>query len=286
MDQFDYNQSNTRERVAARRRARSARGGSTVRARPRRAVGAWLASGRLASLLLLIAALGGLLYVATAPRFTVRQVVVEGAQAMSEQKVAELAGAQGQSIWLVDTRQVVERLLANAYVEQASASVALPDQLTIVLRERRPEVRWQSGGALYLLDATGRVLDTDQTAPVSTTLVIEDRSNQLLRPNDTVDQDALALGRVLSLRLPTELGLRAAHIGWNIDTRLFVTTADNRTIIFGSSDALDSKLAVLGTLLRDGTAFTVLDLRPSTPFYRNDAPSATAPADATETPTE
>ena len=39
---------------------------------PRRAVGSWIASGRIASLLLLIAALGGLLYIATAPRFTVR----------------------------------------------------------------------------------------------------------------------------------------------------------------------------------------------------------------------
>jgi cell division protein FtsQ len=242
MDRFDYNQPNTRERIAARRRSRATRAGSAVRPGPRRAVGSWVASGRIASLLLLIAALGGLLYVATAPRFTVREIAVEGAQAMKSSAIAELSGAQGQSIWLVDTHQIAERLKRSAYIEQARASVALPDRLSIAVTERRPEVRWLSGGTLYLLDGDGRVLDTDTTSPVSNTLVIEDRSNRL------------------RLRLPAELGLRPAHIGWNLDTKIFITTADNRTIIFGRSDNLDDKLSVLGTLLKDGTAFTLLDL--------------------------
>jgi cell division protein FtsQ len=282
MDRFDYNQPNTRERIAARRRSRAAQAGSAVRPGPRRAVGSWVASGRIASLLLLIAALGGLLYIATAPRFTVRQIAVEGAQAMKSSAIAELAGARGQSIWLADTRQIVERLKGNAYIEQAQASVALPDRLLIRVTERRPEVRWLSGGTLYLLDASGRVLDTEATEPISNSLVIEDGSNRLLQPNDMVDTDALKLGRVLSLRLPAELGLRPAHIGWNLDTKIFITTADNRMIIFGRSDNLDDKLSVLGTLLRDGTAFTLLDLRPVTPFYRNDAPGAPAPPEAPE----
>lgn len=275
MDHFDYNQPNTRARIAARRQARTKRAGPAVRPGPKRAVGAWLATGKIASLLLLFAALGGLLYVATAPRFTVREIAVEGAQALSHEKVAELAGARGLSIWLIDTKQIVERLKTNAYVEHASASTALPDRLSITVRERRPELRWQSGGALYLLDADGRVLDTDDTAPLSDTLVIDDLSNRRLEPNDIVDPDALELGRVLSLRLPAELGLRPSRIAWNIDTKIFITTPDNRTIIFGTSDNLDGKLLVLGTLLKDQTAFTLLDLRPRTPYYRNDAPGAT-----------
>jgi cell division protein FtsQ len=284
MDRFDYNQPNTRERIAARRKSRATRAGSAVRPGPRRAVGSWIASGRIASLLALIAALGGLLYIATAPSFNVREISVEGAQAMKPSAIAELAGVRGQSIWLVDTRQIVERLKGSAYIEQAQASVTLPNRLSIVVTERRPEIRWQSGGALYLLDASGRVLDTDTTGPISSTLVIEDRSNQPLKPNDMVDADALKLGRMLSLRLPAELGLQPAHIGWNLDTRIFITTADNRTIIFGRSDKLDDKLSVLGTLLKEQTAFTLLDLRPEMPFYRNDVPGAPTPTPIEATP--
>ena len=284
MDRFDYNQPNTRERIAARRKSRAARAGSDVRPGPRRAVGSWFASGRIISLLLLLAAVGGLLYIATAPRFTVRAITVDGAQAMKSSAVADLAGVHGQSIWLVDTRQIVERLKSSAYIEQAQASVTLPDRLAISVTERRPEVRWLSGGTLYLLDASGRVLDTDTTGPISNTLVIEDRSNRLLQPNDRVDTDALKLGRLLSLRLPAELGLQPAHIGWNLDTKIFITTPDNRTIIFGQSDNLDDKFSVLGTLLKDHTVFTLLDLRPELPFYRNEVPGAPTPTEAPETP--
>jgi cell division protein FtsQ len=279
MDKFDYNQPNTRERIAARRRARAARGGSAVRAGPRRAVGSWVASGRLFSLLSLIAALGGLLYIATSPRFTVQQISVEGAQAMQVDAVAELSGARGRSIWLLDTRQIAGQLETSAYIEHASASVALPDRLMISVTERRPEVRWQSGGTLYLLDASGRVLGADKTAPVTNTLVIEDASNRPLLPKDTVDADALQLGQLLSLRLPAEFNLQPAHIGWDLDSRIFVMTNDNRKIIFGTSENIESKLAILDTLLKDGTAFTLLDLRPSTPFYRNDVPEQATPTE-------
>ena len=283
MDRFDYNQPNTRERIAAQRKSRATRAGSDVRPGPRRTVGSWFASGRIISLLLLLAAVGGLLYIATAPRFTVRAITVDGAQAIKSSAVADLAGVHGQSIWLVDTRQIVERLKRSAYIEQAQASVTLPDRLAISVTERRPEVRWLSGGTLYLLDASGRVLDTDTTGPISNTLVIEDRSNRLLQPNDMVDTDALKLGRLLSLRLPAELGLRPAHIGWNLDTKIYITTNDNRTIIFGRSDNLDDKFSVLSTLLKDQTAFTLLDLRPVIPFYRNDVPGAPTPTEVPET---
>src|SRR5207249_3625868 len=116
-------------------------------------------------------------------------------------------------------------------VEQASAYVTLPDRLTITIDERRPEVRWQAGGTLYLVDASGRVLDTAKTAPLTNTLVIEDRSKRPLQPNDRVDPDALELGRLLTLRLPAELGLKPAGIGWDIGSGVFVTTSDGRTIV-------------------------------------------------------
>lgn len=105
-------------------------------------------------------------------------IEVTGAEAMPQAAVAELSGAQGQSIWLLDPAAVVERLKTSAYIEDARASVALPDRLVLQVRERRPEVRWQSGGTRYLLDASGRVLDRDKILPLSDTLVIEDASDR------------------------------------------------------------------------------------------------------------
>ena len=60
---------------------------------------------------------------------------------------------------------------------------------------------------------------------------------------------------------------------------MIITTPDQRTIIFGRSEDIDNKLTILGALLKDGTPFTVLDLRPNTPYYRNDGPNQPAPAE-------
>jgi cell division septal protein FtsQ len=286
MNRFDYNQPNTRERMAARRKTRSARPAPAATPGPRRAASAWFASGRIFSLLLLFASLGGLLYIATAPRFTIQDIRVEGAQALSAQVVADLAAVRGQSIWLVDTQRIGERLKTNAYIERAEAYVTLPDQLTIAVGERRPELRWRSGGTLYLLDADGRVLGADASAPLTNTLVIEDRTNRQLKPNDTIDPLALKLGRALALRLPAEVKLQPTSIGWDGDNGLIVTTADRRTIIFGRSEDIDSKLTILGALLKDNTPFTLLDLRPNTPYYRNEGPNKPAPATPTPEPEE
>jgi cell division protein FtsQ len=286
MNRFDYNQPNTRERMAARRKTRSTRPAPAVTPGPRRTAGAWFASGRILSLVLLFASLGGLLYIATTPRFTIQDIHVEGVQALSAQAVADLAAARGQSIWLVDTHQIGERLKTNAYIEHAEAYVTLPDQLTIAVDERRPELRWRSGGALYLLDAGGRVLSADASAPLTNTLVIEDLTNRQLQPNDTVDPVALKLGRALALRLPAEVKLQPASIGWDGDNGIVVTTADHRTIVFGRSEDIDNKLTILGALLKDGTPFTLLDLRPNTPYYRNEGANKPAPATPTPEPEE
>jgi cell division protein FtsQ len=283
MNRFDYNLPNTRERIAARRkRNQPTRKGSTVKPGARRVAGSWLVTGRVVSLLLLLASLGGLAYIFTAPQFTVQRVHVDGAQVIETDAIVSLADANNRSIWFVDTQQIVERLQTNAYIEQAQAYVMLPDRLVISVSERRPEVRWQVNGARYLVDRDGRVLGVDGTAPLSNTLVIDDRSNRPLEPNDTVDAASLRLGQALAVRLPGELNIQPASISWAGNTGIFVTTSDQRTVVFGDDTNLNDKLQVLNVLLSDGTPFTYLDLRPSTPYYRNEGATEAPPETATQ----
>lgn len=279
MDEFGYNRPNTRARIAARRkRSRVPIDESGVLPGPRRALGQWLASGHVASMALLLISLGVLLYVTTAPQFVVRNIQVSGIQVLTEAEVAELSGSVGQSIWLVQTDAVVARMLQSAYIEDASASVALPDTLHIALVERRPELRWQVGDTRYLVDAAGLVLGPDTTGAITNTLVIEDRSGQPIQANDRIDPAVLQFCQLLAVRLPAEAGVTPAGISWDPSNGVVIVTPDGRTIVFGRMENVEEKIKVLQFLtVQEPTQFTYLDLRPEAPYYRNDAPAPAQP---------
>jgi cell division protein FtsQ len=286
---MEYNPPNTRERINARRQQRrgqppAAVGQQQASPGPRQSLLAWLGSGRAVGLAICLAACAALGYLLTDPRFSVRQVQVEGNSALDAEAVAELAGVVGRPIWFVDTEQAVARLRENAYVASAGLELALPDQAVIRLVERRPEVRWQAGGVQYLVDGTGKVLGPAREAAAADVLVITDSSHLQLEPNDQIDIDAVRLAQSLALRLPVELGLTPTQVGWDYGLGVYVRSPQGQTIVFGRSEELQRKLAILEVLMADGTSFTYLDLRPATPFYQNTAPEAPPGTAAPETP--
>jgi cell division protein FtsQ len=269
---MDYNAPNTRQRIAARRLARqgrSATGGSQVSPDMQRAALDWLRSGRLVSLLAFLASVGTLAYLLTAGRYDVQRVTVEGAGALKADQVIAASGVLGRPIWFVGIAEAEARLRENPYVESAQVQLALPDQAVIRVVERRPEVRWQAGNVQYLVDGRGQVLAAAQEPAKPDVLVIIDRTTAQLEPGDQIDTDALSLTRALALRLPGELAFAPAQIGWDSGLGVYVRSAAGQTIIFGQSTQLDRKIAILGALLKDQTAFTYLDLRASNPFYQN-----------------
>ncbi|MGQ9927708.1 MAG: cell division protein FtsQ/DivIB [Chloroflexaceae bacterium] len=287
---MEYNTPNTRERIAARRQQRRAAPSPTAPRRPpaapppgqqavpgmRRALTSWLSNGRLLSLGLCLASVGILAYVLTSPHFSVWQIHVEGNRILEAEQVIDLADALGRPIWFVKPAAVAARLRENAYIASASVDLALPDVMRIRIVERRPEVRWQAGSVHYLVDGAGKVLGPARESATDDVVVIADHSHLELQPNDLVDVDAVHLAQELALRLPVELGFTPDQIGWDYGLGVFVRGPLGQTIVFGQSEHLDRKLAILNILLQDQTAFTYLDLRPSNPFYQNRAPVAPA----------
>jgi cell division protein FtsQ len=162
--------------------------------------------------------------------------------------------------------------------------LALPDQATIRVVERRPEVRWLAGGVHYLVDRTGKVLGPAQEPADANVLVITDNSHLALEPNQQIDLDAVQLSQDLALRLPVELGFTPAQIGWDFGLGVYVRSSAAQTIVFGRSEDLPRKLAVLKALLQDQTPFSYLDLRPANPFYQHTGPGAATPVPVSESP--
>jgi cell division protein FtsQ len=170
-------------------------------------------------------------------------------------------------------------------VERAAVEIVLPDRAVVTLTERQPDIRWELGGVQYLVDNTGKVLEAAREPAQPGTLVIKDTrcTNGIpcanIQPNDQIDPDALELARRLVLRLPEDLKLTPASIGWDMGVGVFVTTSSAQTIVFGQTDNLERKLSILSFILQDQTPFTFLDLRPENPYYRGGPQLTPTPTD-------
>jgi D-alanine-D-alanine ligase/cell division protein FtsQ len=119
----------------------------------------------VARLAVLAVALGYAAYrsatlIAAAPSLQIGHMVVRGHERMSAGEVLSLVeGLRGQNILAVKLDHWQTKLLSSPWVERATIRRVLPATLEITVHERRPVGIGRLGGALYLIDAKGVIVD-------------------------------------------------------------------------------------------------------------------------------
>jgi cell division protein FtsQ len=95
-----------------------------------------------------------------APVLRVSDISMDGNERLSKGEVlALLDGLRGSNILTIDLDELQSRLLASPWVERADVRRILPSRIDVDLRERHPIGIGRLSGALYLVDATGVVID-------------------------------------------------------------------------------------------------------------------------------
>jgi cell division protein FtsQ len=115
----------------------------------------WMAPGLVA-----LAILGGILvwYVRDHPYFHVAAVRVYGAERVSQQELLQLARIPpGVSLWRVEAEQIRRRLLQHPGIREALVRRLYPNELEVIVYERKPRAILDSGSS-YLIDGAGYVL--------------------------------------------------------------------------------------------------------------------------------
>ncbi|NBU63453.1 MAG: FtsQ-type POTRA domain-containing protein [Chloroflexia bacterium] len=229
-------------------------------------------SGRIISLGLVLVVVYYCMQIFWSGMYVVHTVNVAGAVTMSSQRVSELAAVKGKSIWSVDTNAIRARLLANPYVTSAAVQIQLPDVVSITITEQKSEIRWKSGQWYYIVNSDGELLGNDLTVVLTDTIVINDDSGKRRKAGDKVDSAVIALARDMALRLPADAGVTIARLGWDPRRGMHVLTSTHEFVLFGTSNRLDEKIAILKQLRVNKVEFGFADLRPLTAYYRVDVP--------------
>jgi hypothetical protein len=93
---------------------------------------------------------------ATLPQFHAAAPQVTGNQRISMDEINAALGSTGQSIFVLTTADLENRLRLNfPDVESATVSIGFPNQITVNVVERKPVVLWQQGSGITWIDANG-----------------------------------------------------------------------------------------------------------------------------------
>ena len=172
-------------------------------------------------------------FVLASDALTVTRITVQGNQRMSRGEVLGLLeGLSGTSIVMTDLESWRQKLLTSPWVADASIRRMFPGTLAIAIEEREPIGIGRIKGRLFLIDATGAVIDEFGPNYSDLDLPIVDGLNAREGDSESIDEMRAALAG----RLMSELGRRPTLA--EMVSQIDVSDVRNAVVILKDDTAL------------------------------------------------
>ncbi|GIW08245.1 MAG: hypothetical protein KatS3mg060_3050 [Dehalococcoidia bacterium] len=206
------------------------------------------------------------------PMFRVAHVHVRGVQTVSTPQVLAAAQLDGRHILEVSDRAVADSLASIPRIKGVAVNRLFPNEVELIVEERRPWAVWQAGRNNYVIDDEGVVLDVAAQATASLPVVVYG-GNAQLKPGARVQPEPVKLALTLDRALPGLLNVKAKRFEYSENGGLLVITDGGWQARFGDGEDLDYKLATLKSIVETARArkipFTAVDVRfGARPFIR------------------
>jgi hypothetical protein len=179
---------------------------------------------------------------ASSDAFAAGRTTVTGATWTSETRILELlAVPPGTNLFTIRTDDLAGRLTSIPAISGASVTIALPDEVRVVVEEREALVAWQVGERRFLVDAEGRLfaqLDADPPEAAAALPTVDDRrlASVALGVGSTLDPVTLDAAFRLASLGPADVGSGARELVLRVDDGngfTMHTTPDSWTAVFG-----------------------------------------------------
>jgi cell division septal protein FtsQ len=202
----------------------------------------WLAPG-----LVLVMILGGGLFwfIRDHSAFHVVAVRIYGAERVPQPELIQLAQLTRRiSLLRVNVEEVRRRIMQQPWIREAMVRRAYPNELEIIVYERRPYAILESGGA-YLIDAEGYILSQATTAEAVGLPRLVAKLSHTPSPGERLTDPAIAAGLRLLDQAHDSPFFRNAIIT-SIDSmnaeRFLIQTRRGKFIVGASLVGIDEKL--------------------------------------------
>lgn len=217
------------------------------------------------------AAYGGYL-LAMWPGFNPHPIAVEGTRRVSTDEVlARAAIPPEKNVWLLNKRAAELRIEEIPRVRDAQIHRSLPATVTIVVSEREPVGCVDAHGAKYLVDETGRVIET--SCPPRPSLELGWPALAPQQVGATLEGAERVRRLVEDARLLAAAKLEPARVEFDRFNGFEATLRGGPLVRFGDDQDLAEKAKlvdpILSTYRAQARDLAVIDLRtPATPVVR------------------
>jgi len=204
--------------------------------------------------------------------FRIKEITVSGNNFYKPEEILKQASVQtGVNIFEVDKKNVEGSLTGNLVrLKSASIKKIFPDRIEINILERKPFLIAVYSSMFYILDNEGIVLEAlSGKIPDEYKSLILVKNGLRYYPETgekIAKKNILSCADIYgSLDLEIKKMIREAYISDSPGQDIIMVTVDSKQIIFGTSDKIIDKNAILRKILEEaiksGTRYSVIDLR-------------------------
>lgn len=124
-----------------------------------------------------VATIFALYYVLLSGKFSVKDIIVEGAHLTSDDKVLPYIN-KGSNILFLNTSSLRKKILTeNPQIKDVQIVRGIPDAVKIVLLEHENKIIWQSSGSKYLISAQGEATKRVEDGETFNYPIVNDSKN-------------------------------------------------------------------------------------------------------------
>jgi cell division septal protein FtsQ len=225
-----------------------------------------------AILLLLGALVFGFNYLYNSKYFKIKSVIVAGNSHYSSEQIKKVADvAIGANIFEINKKSIEDKLAADlTWINSISLRKVFPDKIEISITERKPYIRLVYGGKYFILDKEAVVLDEisgDQASLYSGYLLVKNGIKFYPEIGEKIAKKSILSAGEIYDALDVELKkiVKESYISSGASSDIILITFDDKQIIFGTSDKIIDKNAILRQILiqiyENKITYSVIDLR-------------------------
>ena len=221
-------------------------------------------ASRVIALGVLVACGAAILILLSSDVFTIRRVTVVGNHQLAAERVAELSGLIGKSLFNVNTSAVRKAIVAGTpLARDVILEYRLPNEVVVKVDEREACFAWSVAGTKYAVSCDGTVMGPcGEPAPP---ILVVDADGPSPAVGGVVDQAALEAVVALRDEVPRRLGFQIGEFAFSRSQGVSLLTPDGTRVVFGTAENLDGKMATLLAVLEQsrsqGRKLELVDVR-------------------------